>query len=81
GMSYSDIRNDINLIQKSVILDNKDMISQLATSFLKNGEKDNFTLEEKKNIAVQLVTANVSQRKVSEILNISRPTIKKALSE
>ena len=81
GMSYSDIRNDINLMQKSVILDNKDMISQLATSFLKNGEKDNFTLEEKKNIAVQLVTANVSQRKVSEILNISRPTIKKALSE
>lgn len=79
GMSYSEIKNEITKCKKIAILDGKDLAYQLII----NSTKDDSTLsfEDKKIIAKLLVKANLSQRKVSELLNISRPTIKKALAE
>jgi len=79
GMSYSDIKNEINKSQKAVILDKSDISYQIVTNYLNNWSAESLTLQDKKNIAVHLVSAKVSQRKVSELLNISRPTIKKRL--
>lgn len=79
GMSYSDIKNEITKGKKTSILDGKDLAYQLVLNSASNHE--NLSFEHKKIIAKLLVSANFSQRKVSELLNISRPTIKKALAE
>lgn len=80
GMSYSEIKNEIILCQKAVVLDNKDFVSQLVVSLLRVKNQECFTLEQKKDMAVRLIKAKFSQRKVSELLGISRPTVKKTLS-
>jgi SpoVK/Ycf46/Vps4 family AAA+-type ATPase len=79
GMSYSEIKNEIMKCKKISILDGKDFAYQLIVN--STGSELSFSLDEKKIIAKNLVNAKISQRKVSELLNISRPTIKKALAE
>lgn len=65
--------------KKISILDGKDFAYQLIVN--STGSELSFSLDEKKIIAKNLVNAKISQRKVSELLNISRPTIKKALAD
>jgi IS30 family transposase len=45
------------------------------------GEYKHVSLDEKKKIAYGLVMSGMSQRKVSELLSMARPTIKKTLEE
>ncbi len=79
GMSYSEIKNEIIKCRKTSILDGKDLAYQLIIN--STSKESTLSFEDKKIIAKMLVNANLSQRKVSELLNISRPTIKKALAE
>ncbi|MFJ5854551.1 AAA family ATPase [Enterobacter cancerogenus] len=81
GMSYSDIKTEVLKSKKASILENNDFVFQLVTDVLKHCDNDILSLDDKKQIAVHLVSAKVSQRKVSELLNISRPTIKKVLTD
>ena len=79
GMSYSEIKNEIIKCRKTSILDGKDLAYQLIINSTSN--ESTLSFDDKKIIAKLLVNANLSQRKVAELLNISRPTIKKALAE
>ncbi|ELM3751210.1 MAG: AAA family ATPase [Shewanella sp.] len=81
GMSYSDIRTEINNNKKISILKGIELHKQLLAAFTTGKANLEFDIEEKKKIAIKLISSGVSQRKTSELLNISRPTIKKALEE
>lgn len=81
GMSFSEIKNEILKNKKKSIIENQDFISQIAFSFLNSGKIDELSIDDKKALAVNLVTAKFSQRKVADLLKISRPTVKKALAE
>ncbi|KER64982.1 AAA family ATPase [Aeromonas hydrophila] len=81
GMSYSDIKTEIKNNKKISVLKGVDLHKQLLTTFMNGKPNLNIDIEEKKKMAFKLISAGMSQRKASELLSISRPTIKKVLEE
>lgn len=79
GSSYSDIKNELMKSKRQSILDGKDMFQHVISGFVESGFCDNMNMDDKKSIVPHLISASMSQRKVSEVLSISRPTIKKIL--
>lgn len=81
GMSYSDIKTEIKNNKKISVLKGVELHKQLLTTFVSGKSNINIDFEEKKKMALKLISAGMSQRKASELLSISRPTIKKVLEE
>lgn len=81
GLSFSDIKTEIQSCRKFSIINNVDLLTQIINSKVNDLDVSKLTMEEKKKLAVCFVRAGFSQRSVVGILDISRPTIKSALEE
>ncbi|MEH6530755.1 MAG: ATP-binding protein [Photobacterium frigidiphilum] len=79
GGSYSDIRTAINRTRKISIIYDTDLFEQLTMLYVSDIILENMTSNEKKELAVSFVDSKISQRRVAELLKISRQTVKKAL--
>lgn len=79
GMSYSDIKTLILKYKKISLIRDIPLIEQLIAAHVSNVYLEKLSINEKKQLAVALIGVKLSQRKVSELLNISRQTIKKAI--
>ncbi len=79
--SHSDISKNINKHKKISFINNLNLFEQLVTARTSEGILNTMSALEKKKLAIALVKSDISQRKVSTILNMSRPTISKALAE
>ncbi len=81
GLSYSDIKTLVNKAKKMALLEEEDVASLLVKTLLASPNIDKLSTKQKQSLAPVLARANISQRRMTELLNISRPTIKKALIE
>ncbi|HIF9347006.1 TPA: AAA family ATPase [Photobacterium damselae] len=81
GFSYSDIKTLINRCKKYCVINDVDMIKHLTLTYASDRILDKMSSQDKKSLA-KLFVSNVglSQRQVSKILKLSRPTISKALA-
>ncbi|HBC3864112.1 AAA family ATPase [Vibrio parahaemolyticus] len=81
-MSYSDIKTSVQRCRKYCVINNVGMIEHLTNTYASDRVLDKMSSSEKKSLAKLLVTeAKLSQRHVTRVLKISRPTVSKALSE
>lgn len=76
GNSYSDMDRAIKKIKRESILSRIETKSLLEAN---NLQMDQLPMKEKKRLAVEFHLAGESQRAISEKLNMSRPTVKKAI--
>lgn len=81
GMSYSDIRTDILKNKKISLINEVDLFEQLTSSCASDRVIDSMAAQDKKELAVALFQSKLSQRKIAEMLNVSRQTVKKALTD
>lgn len=79
GASYSDIKNELMKSKRQSILDGKDIFQHVISGLVESGVYEDMSMEDKKSLVPYLMSASMSQRKISEVLSISRPTIKKIL--
>lgn len=79
GMSYSDIKTLVNRARKSSIISHRNILDFLITELYSSQKMELFSIEQRKSLAKDLVLAGFSQRKASEISNLSRQTVKKTL--
>lgn len=77
GNSYSDMDRSIKRIKRESVLSNVQASKMLIEA--NNLSIEQLPMSEKKRIAVDLHLAGESQRTISEKLNISRPTVKRAI--
>lgn len=81
GLSYSDIKTYINKAKKMAILEGEDMASLIVNMLIESSNIEDLPTKQRQELTPILAKANISQRKMTTILNLSRPTIKKALTE
>jgi SpoVK/Ycf46/Vps4 family AAA+-type ATPase len=82
GMSYSDIKTAVQKCKKYCVINNVGMIEHLTNVYASDRVLGNLSNNDKKALARLLViNAKLSQRHVTRVLKISRPTVSKALSE
>jgi SpoVK/Ycf46/Vps4 family AAA+-type ATPase len=81
GMSYSDIKTFIIRCKKISIINTVDLIDQIVATRMSEISVDGLTTKDKKELAALMVASKISQRQVASLLNISRPTISKAIRE
>lgn len=88
GKSFSDIDRAIKLAKKESVLRNKSIYECLSIPINSGNDKenldetvnyDNLSKVEKQILIPQLKEKGLSQRKIAELLNISRPTVKRVL--
>ena len=77
--SFSDIDRDLNRILRDSIINDSSLSDSIFAYIEQKSFKD--TMSIKKEIATKLHSKGYSQRKISNILNISRPTIQKAINK
>ncbi|PTO98034.1 AAA family ATPase [Vibrio splendidus] len=81
GQSYGEIKNIIDSCKKASILHGGSIIDNLMSDVAYRADLAVLPMCDKKQIAVLLNQHNYSQRAISDLLSISRPTVKKALTE
>lgn len=81
GMSFSEIKTLIIRSKKISLMEGANLVDQLISSCIFEKAVEKLSIKEKKAIAVNLIAAKISQRQVSKFLNMSRPTVSKAVSE
>ncbi|MGR6781819.1 AAA family ATPase [Moritella viscosa] len=79
GMSHCDIKTSILRNKKISLINEIDIFEQLLNAYMSPVIVEKMNVKEKKELAIALVSSKLSQRKVAELLNISRQTVKKAL--
>ncbi|HAU8297469.1 TPA: AAA family ATPase [Vibrio vulnificus] len=79
GSSFAEIQITLKKIKKNCIIKDSDFFEELTVACASDRLIDQMSANDKKSLAIKLVNANLSQRKVAHLLKISRPTIKKAL--
>ncbi|AWG77378.1 MULTISPECIES: AAA family ATPase [Vibrio harveyi group] len=79
GRSFAEIQMTLKKIKKNSIIKDTDFFEELTVICASDRLIDEMSANDKKSLAIKLVNANLSQRKVANLLKISRPTIKKAL--
>lgn len=80
GYSYSEIRTIIERSKRYCVINDANMVQHLLNMFVNSGIVEAISREERKDIAKHLVLeAKISQRKVSNLLNMSRPMVRNAV--
>ena len=79
GFSFSDLKVVIDKHKKICVLNDLNLFEELTSKYLSDIILNDMPSGEKKSLAMALVKSNLSQRKVSELVKISRQTISKAL--
>ncbi|MCG6405076.1 ATP-binding protein [Vibrio fluvialis] len=79
GNSFAEIQIALKKVKKNSVIKNTDFFEELTAACASDRLVDQMSANDKKSLAIKLVNANLSQRKVANLLKISRPTIKKAL--
>lgn len=81
GMSYSDIKTFIIRCKKISIINSVNLIDQIVATRMSEISVESLSTKDKKELAALMVASKISQRQVASLLNISRPTISKAIRE
>jgi SpoVK/Ycf46/Vps4 family AAA+-type ATPase len=76
GKSFSDVSRSLRSARRQALLRNEPLADRLAE--LVRGELHSLTKAQRKAVGVELESAGLSQRQVSEITGLSRDTIRKA---
>lgn len=79
GNSFAEIQMMLKKIKKNSIIKDTNFFEELTVACASDRLVCQMSANDKKSLALKLVNANLSQRKVANLLKISRPTIKKAL--
>lgn len=79
GMSFSDINREIKKAKKASIL--SQIPFEIALIGTANIDTQSLSIDEKKVLAKELYKNGYSQREISKRLEMSRPTVKKAIEE